>query len=43
MLDYRDCTMVRLDIQNAERLIWFDSDTVLEQPGDGNFYLYDLK
>ena len=43
VLDYRDCTMVRLDIQNAERLIWFDSDTVLEQPGDGNFYLYDHK
>ena len=43
VLDYRDCTMVWLDIQSAERLIWFDSDTVLEQPGDGNFYLYDLK
>ncbi|MGN0981332.1 MAG: hypothetical protein ACI4O0_00425 [Candidatus Limivicinus sp.] len=43
VLDYRDCTMVWLDIQNAERLIWFDSDTVLEQPGDGNFFLYDLK
>lgn len=43
VLDYRDCTMVRLDIQNAERLLWFDSDTVLEQPGDGSFYLYDLK
>ena len=43
VLDYRDCTMVRLDIQSAERLLWFDSDTVLEQPGDGNFYLYDLK
>lgn len=43
VLDYRDCTMVWLDSQSAERLIWFDSDTVLEQPGDGNFYLYDLK
>ena len=43
VLDYRDCTMVRLDIQNAERLIWFNSNMVLEQPGDGNFYLYDLK
>lgn len=43
VLDYRDCTMVRLDVQSAERLSWFDSDTVLEQPGDGNFYLYDLK
>lgn len=43
VLDYRDCTMVRLDIQNAERLLWFDSDTVLEQPGDGSFYLYELK
>ena len=43
VLDYRDCTMVRLDVQNTERLSWFDSDTVLEQPGDGNFYLYNLK
>ena len=43
VLDYRDCCMVRLDIQCAERLLWFDSNTVLEQPGDGNFYLYDLK
>lgn len=43
VLDYRDCTMVRLDVQNTERLIWFDGDTVLEQPGDGNFYLYDLE
>ena len=43
VLDYRDCTMVRLDVQSAEQLLWFDSDTVLEHPGDGNFYLYDLK
>ena len=43
VLDYRDCTLVWLDIQSAEGLIWFDSDTVLEHPGDGNFYLYDLK
>lgn len=43
VLDYRDRRMVRLDVQSAERLSWFDSDTVLEQPGDGNFYLYDLK
>ena len=43
VLDYRDCRMVRLDVQNAERLIWFDCDTILERPGDGSFYLYDLK
>lgn len=43
VLDYRDCTLVWLDIQSAERLSWFDSNTVLEHPGDGNFYLYDLK
>lgn len=43
VLDYKDGRMVRLDVQSAERLSWFDSDTVLEQPGDGNFYLYDLK
>lgn len=43
VLDYRNCRMVRLEVQSAESLIWFDSDTVLEQPGDGNFYLYDLK
>lgn len=42
VLDYRDCTMVRLDVRNAESLLWFDSDTMLEQPGDGSFYLYDL-
>lgn len=43
VLDCRDCRMVQLDIQSAERLLWFDSDTVLEHPRDGNFYLYDLK
>ena len=43
VLDYRDCRMVRLDVQNAERLIWFDCDTILERPGDGSFYLDDLK
>lgn len=43
VLDYRNCRMVRLDVQRAESLLWFDCDTLLEQPGDGNFYLYDLK
>ena len=41
VIDYSSCTLLRLNVQDAESLSWFDFDTVLEQPGDGNFYLYD--
>lgn len=42
VVDYADSLLVRLNIQDAESLSWFDSNTVLEQPGDGNFYLYSI-
>ena len=42
VLDYASCLLLRLNVQDAESLSWFDFDTVLEQPGDGNYYLYHL-
>ena len=42
VLDYTTCLLLRLNVQDAESLSWFDFDTVLEQPGDGNYYLYHL-
>ena len=42
VVDYADSLLVRLNIQDAESLSWFDSNTVLEQPGDGNYYLYSI-
>lgn len=42
VIDYADSVLVRLNVQDAESLAWFDFDTVLEQPGDGNYYLYDI-
>lgn len=42
VIDYADSFLVRLNVQDAESLSWFDFDTVLEQPGDGNYYLYHI-
>lgn len=42
VIDYASSLLVRLNVQDAESLSWFDFDTVLEQPGDGNYYLYDI-
>lgn len=42
VIDYASCLLVRLNVQDAESLSWFDFDTVLEQPGDGNYYLYNI-
>ena len=42
VVDYADSLLVRLNIQDGGSLSWFDSNTVLEQPGDGNYYLYSI-
>ena len=42
VIDYAGSLLVRLNVQDAESLSWFDSNTVLEQPGDGNYYLYNI-
>lgn len=43
VLNYADCSLVQLNVKSTESLIWFDNDSVLEQPEEGpNFYIYDL-
>ncbi len=42
VVDYAGGMLVRLNVQAADSLSWFDFNTVLEQPGDGNYYFYSI-
>jgi hypothetical protein len=42
VLDYASCSISQLDISSTDHLNWFDSSSVIEQPGDGNYYVYDI-
>jgi hypothetical protein len=42
VLDYAICSISQLDISSTNHLNWFDSISVIEQPGDGNYYVYNI-